>query len=92
MRPQICKSFPWILGELGERGSELLRSLKSLVQHHVINGQGKERVGLAAEIGDAVFDGSVHDGVAIELVRDRFVVAFEEVLVDAVVFVEQLEG
>src|SRR5208283_2471412 len=92
MRPEISKGLLWILGELGERGSELLGNLKSLVQHHVIDGQGKERVGLAAEVGDAVFDRSVHNGAGVEFVGDRFLVAFEEVLVDAVVFVEQLQG
>src|SRR5208283_5720980 len=92
MRPEISKGLPWILGELGERASELLGNLKSLVQHHVIDRQGKERVGLAGEVGDAVFDRGVYYGVAIELVRDRLVVAFEEVLVDAEVFVEQLQG
>src|SRR5208283_4576263 len=92
VRPEIGKGLPWILGELGERGSKLLGNLKSLVQHHIIDGQGKESVGLAAEVGDAVFDRSVHHRVGIELVGDGFVVALEEVLVDAIVFVEQLQG
>ena len=92
MRPQIGKGFFRILGKLGERASELVRSLKSLVQHYVINRQGKERVGLAAKIGDAILDRGVYDGIAVELVRDGFVVALEEVLVEAVVFVEQLQG
>ena len=92
LRPQIGKSLFRILGKLGERASELLGSLKSLVQHHVIDGQGKERVGLAAEVGDAIFDRGVHDGVGIELVGDGFVVPLEEILVDAVVFVEQFQS
>ena len=92
LRPQICKGLPWILGELGERGFKLLGNLKPLVQHHIIDGQGKESVGLAAEVGDAVFDRSVHDRVGIELVGDGLVVALEEVLVDAIIFVEQLQG
>src|SRR5439155_20681035 len=40
---------------------------------------------------DAILDGGVYDRFAIELVRDRFVVPFEEVLVDSVVVVEKLE-
>src|SRR5271157_3575992 len=92
MRPEIGKGLPWILRELGERGSELLGNLKSLVQHHIIDGQGKESVGLAAEVRDAVFDRGVHYGVGVEPVGDCFVVAFEEVLIDTVVFVEQLQG
>ena len=41
MRAQIGKRFPWILGKLGKRASERARNPKSLVQHHVINGEGK---------------------------------------------------
>ncbi len=66
--------------------------MKSLVQQHVIDRQGKEHVGLTAEVGDAIFDRGVYDRIGVELVRDRFVVALEEVLVNAVVLVEQLQG
>src|SRR6266478_9774788 len=88
----MSKGFLWILGNLGEGASELVRNLKSVVQQHVIDRQGKERVGLAAEVGDAIFDRGVYDRIAVEPVRDRFVVALEEVLVNAVVLVEQLQG
>ncbi|MGB8985081.1 MAG: hypothetical protein WCC37_00470 [Candidatus Sulfotelmatobacter sp.] len=89
---QVGKSLPRIFRKLGERTSEFVRRLKSLQQHHVIDGQRKQRVGLAREIGDAILDRGVHDGVGIELVRDRLVVLFEQVLVEAVAFVEQLES
>jgi hypothetical protein len=69
-----------------------MHGLKTLVQNHVIEGQGKQSVSLTAEIGDAILNRSVYDGVSIELVRDGLVVALEEVLVDAVVFVEQFQS
>ena len=46
---------------------------------------------LLAEIGDAILDRGIHDRIAVELVRDGFVVALEEVLVDAVVLIKQLQ-
>ena len=46
---------------------------------------------LRRQIRDAVLDGGVYDGIAVELVGDGFVVSFEEVLIDAVVFIEQLQ-
>jgi hypothetical protein len=82
MRPQIGNGFFRILGKLGERSSQLVRNLKPLVQHHVIDRQGKERVRLAAEVGDAGFDRSINDRIGVELVWDGFVVAFEKVLVE----------
>src|ERR1700733_2169799 len=89
---QIGNRFFRVLRKLGKRISDLLRGPESLEQDNVINRQGKERVGLAAKVGDAIFDRRIHDGVVIELVRDGFVVALEEILVDAVVLVEQLQG
>ena len=46
---------------------------------------------LLAEVGDAIFDRGVYDGIGVELVGDGLVVPLEEVLVDAVVFIEQLQ-
>ena len=46
---------------------------------------------LLREIRDAILDGGIDDGFVIELVGDSLVVPLEEVLVDAVVFVEQLQ-
>src|ERR1700730_8019212 len=91
MRLQIRKGYFRIPGQLGYRGSELVGGLKPLVEHHVIHRQRKEGVGFAAEVGDAIFDRGVNDRIVVELIRDRFVVALEEVLVEAIVFVEQLE-
>src|SRR6266852_654283 len=89
---QIGDGFFRILRKLRKGASEFMDGLKTLVQNHVIEGQGKQSVSLTAEIGDAIFNRSVYDGVSIELVRDGLVVALEEVLVDAVVFVEQFQS
>src|SRR5580704_11814087 len=91
MRMQIRKSLLWILGQIGERASQLVRSSQSLVQNHVIDGQRKQRVGLAAKISDAVLNRGVYDGIVVELVRNCFIVPLEQVLVDAVIFIEQLQ-
>src|SRR5260370_31308931 len=50
------------------------------------------RVSYARKMRQAILDGSMYDRSVIELVGDRFVVPLEEVLVNAVVFVEQLES
>src|ERR1700688_3489098 len=89
---QIGDGFFRILRELRKGASEFMHGLKTLVQNHVIEGQGIQRVSLTAEIGDAILNRSVYDGVSIELVGDGLVVALEEVLVDAVVFVEQFQS
>jgi hypothetical protein len=41
------------------------------------------------EIRHAVADRRVHDGISVKGVRDRGAIAFEEILVDAVVFIEE---
>jgi hypothetical protein len=43
-------------------------------------------------IGDAVLDGGIDYGIPVEPVRDARVVAFEEILVDAVVVAKQFQG
>ena len=91
MRLQIGNGLFRILGKLGERVSERRCSLKSLVQHDVIDRQGEERIGLACEVRDTILDRGINDRIVVELVRDRFVVPFEEVLVEAEVFVEELQ-
>lgn len=88
---QIRKGFLWILGKFGERASQLVCSLQSLVQNDVIDGQRKQRVGLAVKISDAVLNRGVYDGIVVEFVRNCFIVPLEEVLVDAVVFIEELQ-
>src|SRR5258708_30434722 len=92
MRLQIGEGFFRILRKLRKGACEFMHGLKTLVQNHVIEGQGKQSVSLSAEIGDAIINRSVNDGVSIELVRDGLVVALEEVLIDAVVFVEQFQS
>ena len=64
----------------------------SLMENHVVDGEGEKRVGLAAEIGDAVLDRRVDDGVAVEFVRDGLVVSLEEILVDAIVVAKELSA
>src|SRR5258708_32008835 len=79
------------LAKPGERASDLFCSLDFLKEQHVVDRQGKERVGLGCEVGDAILDRSVHDRIGVEFVRNRLVVSFEHVLVDATVFVKELQ-
>src|SRR3984957_11213925 len=92
MRLQIGEGFFRILRKLRKGAPEFVDGLKTLVQNHVIEGQGKQSVSLTAEIGDAILNRSVYDGVSIELVRDALVVALEEILVNAVVFVKEFQS
>src|SRR5260221_7093646 len=92
MRLQICEGLFRVLRKLRKGASEFMHGLKTLVQHDVIDRQGEERVGLAPEIRDAILNRGDYNWAAIELVRDGLVVALEEVLVDAVVFVEQFQS
>src|SRR5271169_4577709 len=92
MRSQIGEGFLGILRKLGKRASQFLGHLKSLVQDRVIDGKGKQRVGLAVEIRDTVPYRRVYDGIGVQLVGYGLVVALEEVLVDTIVFIEQLQG
>ena len=68
-----------------------MRSLKSLKEHHVVDGKRKERVGLAREVGDAILDGGIDNRVGVEFVRDGLIIPLKQVLIDSVVFIEQLE-
>src|SRR5579859_2144749 len=92
MGSQIGDDFFRILRKLCKGASEFMHGLKTLVQHDVIDRQGEERVGLTAEISDAILNRGVYDWAVIELVGDGLVVAFEEILIDAVVFVEQFQS
>src|SRR5258708_27675096 len=85
MRLQIGEGFFRILRKLRKGASEFMHGLKTLVQNHVIEGQGKQSVSRNAEIGDAILNRSVNDGISLALVRDSLVVALVEVLIDAVV-------
>src|SRR5260370_8859062 len=68
MRLQIGDGFFRILRKLRKGASEFMHSLKTLVQNHVIDGQGKQGVGLTPEIGDAILNRSAYDGVSIHFV------------------------
>jgi hypothetical protein len=92
MSPQMGEGLFWIPRELGKRGSELIRCRKSLMQNHVVNRKGEKRVCFCAQVGDAVFDRSINNRIGVKLVGDGLVVALEEVLVDAIVFVEQFQS
>src|SRR6266403_439259 len=61
------------------------------MKNHVVDGKGEKGVGLATEIGDAILDRCVHDRTAVEFVWDGLVVAFEEVLVDAIVVAKKFQ-
>src|SRR5712692_7050106 len=74
-----------------ETASECASVPEALEQDYVVDGKRKKRVRFGRKESDAIFDGGIYDRIAIELVRDRFVVPFEEVLIDAVVVIEKLE-
>ena len=65
---------------------------RSLIEDHVVEGEGEERIGLAAQVGDAVLDGGVYNRVAVEFVRNGFVVALEKILVDAIVVAKEFQS
>ena len=46
---------------------------------------------LGSQVRDTVFDGGVYDGITVEFVGNGLVVSFEEVLIDAVVFVKEFQ-
>src|SRR5216683_164286 len=91
MRPEFTERFGGLFRNFEQRTSECASVPEALEQNYVVDGKRKKRVRLGRKESDAIFDGGIYDRIAIELVRDRFVVSLEEVLVDAVVFVEQLE-
>src|SRR5712692_8287372 len=74
-----------------ETASECASVPEALEQNYVVDGKRKKRVRFGRKESDSIFDGGIYDRIAIELVRDRFVVSLEEILVDAVVVVEQLQ-
>src|SRR5580704_18641082 len=92
MRPQIQKTSFRILRKLGERRAEPCGSLKSLVEHDVVDRHGKQRVGFVPKVGDAIPNRGIYDGAVVEPIRDGLIVALEEVLVQAVVFIEESQG
>src|SRR6266513_406652 len=91
MCSEFTESFGGAFRNIEEGTAEGACIAEALAQNYVVNRKRKKRVCFGRKESDAILDGGVYDRFAIELVRDRFVVPFEEVLVDAVVVVEQLE-
>src|SRR5215467_13653538 len=91
MRSKFAERFGGPFRNFEEGSSESACVTEALEQNDVIDRKRKKRVSFACKIRKAILDGCIYDWFAIELVRDRFVVSFEEVLVDAVVVVEQLQ-
>src|SRR5580704_9239422 len=91
MRPEFTECFGGPFRDFEQRTSECASGPEALEQDYVVDRKRKERVRFGLKESDAIFDGSIYDRIAIEPVRDRFVVSLEEVLVNAVVVVEQLE-
>src|SRR5712692_4771383 len=91
MRPEFIERFGGSLRNFEQGISECAGVTEALEQNYVVDGKREKRVRFGRKESDAIFDSGIYDSIAIELVRDRFVVSLEEVLVDAVVVVEQLE-
>src|SRR5258706_14253113 len=91
MRPEFTERFGGPFLNFEQRTSECASVPEALEQNYVVDGKRKKRVRFGRKESDAIFDCGIYDRIAIELVRDRFVVPLEGVLVDAVVVVEQLE-
>src|SRR5205823_13389221 len=91
MRAEFTESFRGPFRNFKEGASECLCGAEALAQNYVVDRKRKKRFCFGRKESDTILDGGVNDGIAIELVRDTLVVPFEEVLVDAVVVVEQLE-
>src|SRR5579859_84020 len=91
MRPELTERFGRAFRNFEQRTSECASVPEALEQNYVVDGKRKKRVRFGRKEADAICDGGIYDRTAIQLVRDRFVVSLEEVLVDAVVVVEQLE-
>src|SRR6267378_3207396 len=91
MRAEFTESFGGPFRNIQEGTSEGPCIAEALAQNYVVDRKRKKCVCFGRKESDAILDGGVNDGFTIELVRDRFVVPFEEILVDAIVVVEQLE-
>src|SRR6266850_7456737 len=91
MRPEFTERFGRLFRNFEQRTSECASVPEALEQNYIVNRKRKERVRFGRKESDAILDGGIYDRIAIELVRDRFVVSLEEVLVDAIVVVEQLQ-
>src|SRR5882724_11124827 len=91
MRLEFTESFGGPFRNFEEGASESAGVTEALKQNYVIDRKRKKRVSFACKIRKAILDGGIYDWFAIELVRDALFVPLEEVLVDAVVVVEQFQ-
>src|SRR5947199_5552562 len=91
MCAQFIESFGGPFWNFKDGASERPCVAEALAQNYVVDRKRKKCVCFGRKESDAILDGGVYDRFAIELVRDRFVVPFEEILIDAIVVVEQLE-
>src|SRR6266436_6321656 len=91
MRPEFTECFGGPFLDFQQRTSECASVAEALEQNYVVDRKRKKCVQFGRKESDAIFDGGIYDRIAIELVWDRFVVSLEEVLVDAIVVVEQLK-
>ena len=89
---QLYESLRRPFWEIGERATESSSVAKALKQDDVIDGEGEKRIRFGGEVGNSIFDRGINDGASVEFVGDSRVVAFEEVLIDAVVLIEEPEG
>ncbi len=67
-------------------------SLSRFEYHYVKDGERIEAFSLALEIGNPVPNGRVHHRVCVLAIRNSWVLALEEVLVNAALVVEDFEG
>src|SRR5579859_1071123 len=91
MRPEFTERFGGPFRNFEQRTSECAGVAEALEQNYVVDRKRKKPVRFGRKESDPILDGSIYDWLAIELVRDRFVVSLEEVLIDSVVVVEQLQ-
>ena len=80
IRSKIGESFLRLRRELSECASQLDGSLRPLVGDDEVDRQGKKTIRLALQIGDARLDRRIYDQIVVDLVGNRLVVAFEQVL------------
>src|ERR1700756_1647400 len=91
MRAEVAKGFGGVVRKFEEGVSERACVTKPFKQNDVIDRKRKKRVGFACKIRQTILDGCIYDRSVIELVGDILVVPLEEVLVDAIVFVEEFK-
>src|SRR6266404_744157 len=91
MRAEFAEGFGGVVRKFEEGAAERPCVTELFKQNDVIDRNREKCVGLACKIRQTILDGCIYDRSVIQLVGDILVVLLEEVLVDAVVVVEQLE-